>query len=125
MTPKDTTVEPTRGGWDTLPEWIQRQVSQLTHERLYCLDRKVRTISRVRQINRTGKQIWYVVTTLEDELHAQKCGTSPEEVRERRICEMEPNEPMAVHARFTECEPDYLDSYRAATVSLNLQRHDV
>jgi hypothetical protein len=80
----------------------------------------VRTISRVRQINRTGGQIWYVVTTQEDELqHAQKLRT-PVEVRERRICEMEPTEPMAAHARFTECEPDYLDSYRAATVSLNL-----
>jgi hypothetical protein len=112
-------VEPARAAWDILPEWIQRQVSELPHERLYCLDGKVRTISRVRQINRTGKQIWYVVTTLEDELSAQKCGTQ-EEVRDRRICEMEPNEPMAVHARFTECEPDYLHSYRAATVSLNL-----
>jgi hypothetical protein len=113
------TVEPARPGWDILPEWIQRQVAQLPHERLWCLDGKVRTISRIRQINRTGRQIWYVVTTLEDELHTQKRRT-PEVVRGRSICEMEPNEPMAVHARFTECEPDYLDSYRAETVSLDL-----
>jgi hypothetical protein len=113
------TVEPARPGWDILPDWIQRQVAQLPHERLHCLDGKVRNISRVRQINRTGGQIWYVVTTVEDELDAQKRRT-PEEVRERSICEMEPTEPLAVHARFTECEPDYLDSYRAATVSLKL-----
>jgi hypothetical protein len=118
------TAPPGNAGWQVLPEWIQRQVSQMRGERVYCRDGKVRTVNQVHQVNRTRQLLWYVVTTFEDEARPKMAplGELPEE---RGICQMGPDEPMAAHARFIECEPDYLKSYREETVRVFLyEPHD-
>jgi hypothetical protein len=110
---------PGTAGRQVLPEWLRHQVARMPGERVYCRDGKVRTVSQVRQVNRTRELLWFVVTTLEDEARPETAreGEHPEE---RAICEMGPDEPMAAHARFTECEPDYLESYRNETVRVFL-----
>jgi hypothetical protein len=110
---------PPGAGWQVLPEWIQRQVSHMRGERVYCRDGKVRTVNQVRQVNRTRELLWYVVTTMEDETRP-KMARGGEYPEERGICEMGPDEPMAAHARFIECEPDYLRDYRDETVRMFL-----
>lgn len=113
------TAPPGTAGWQLLPEWIQRQVSQIRGERIYCRDGKVRTVNQVRQVNRTRYLLWYVVTTSEDEARPRRARLQ-ESPEERSICEMGPDEPMAAHARFIECEPDYLESYRGETARVFL-----
>jgi hypothetical protein len=103
-------VQPARAATPVLPAWIERLVSNLPGERVYCRDGKVRTIAQVLEINRTRRMLWYLATTLEDEPQAPPRG----------VCEMDPDEPMAPHARFIECEPDYLETYRAETIRFSL-----
>ncbi len=108
---------PGPSGGQVLPEWIERQVSHMRGERVYCEDGKVRTVARVRQVNRTRGMLWFVVTTVED----VPLEGDPEE---RSICEMDPDELMSAHARFIECGPDYLKSYRDQTVRFTLCEAD-
>ncbi len=111
------TAPPGTAGGPVLPEWIERRVSQMRGERVYCRDGLVRTVNQVRQVNRTRQLVWYVVTTLEDGARPARLGDFPEE---RSICDMGPDEPMAAHARFVECEPDYLEAYRNETTRVFL-----